>query len=81
MHLVVILTLRCVCRIVLCCFYEIQKVEKSAQITRFTTDLDRRDKEARVMQYYCEKLTKWAMDGYDRWVVWACSSMTSMRFL
>jgi hypothetical protein len=43
-----------------------QKVEKNALIEKFTKDLDRRDKEARVMQYYCENLTKWAVEGYDR---------------
>ena len=46
-----------------------QKVERSSQIEQFTADLDRRDKEAKVMQYYCTNLTNWAIEGHDRWAL------------
>lgn len=46
-----------------------QKVEKSAHIELFTADLKRRDLEAKKMHYYCENLSTWAIEGYERFVV------------
>ncbi|KAJ1421405.1 hypothetical protein B484DRAFT_481147 [Ochromonadaceae sp. CCMP2298] len=43
-----------------------KKVERSTQIEQFTTNLQRRDKEAKIMDFYSENLTNWAIAGYHR---------------
>eukprot|EP01032_Pedospumella_encystans_P007540 gene7540-9037_t len=43
-----------------------KKVEKSAHIELFTADLKRRDLEAKKLHNYCENLSTWAIEGYER---------------